>query len=129
MADKVDCHHRQYLRRIMRVHWPRTITNIRLYNITQQTAWTTRLKASRLRLTGHILRLPEDTPVRQALTEALKPTRRPRGRPRLTWVAQVARDLEGMGLPGLGEEQLLNLASDRDWWRGMVRGVVERQAL
>ena len=123
MADKVDCHHRQYLRRIMKVHWPRTITNIRLYNITQQTAWTTKLKASRLRLTGHILRLPEDTPVRQALSEALKPTRRPPGRPRLTWVAQVARDLEGMGLPGLGEEELLDLASDRDWWREMVRGV------
>ena len=128
LSDKVDCHHRQYLRRIMNTHWPRTITNVNLYRITHQTAWTNRIKASRLRFTGHILRLPDNTPVRQALAEALKPTRRTPGRPRLTWVDQVDRDLEGMGLPGLREEELLELASDRKWWRGMVRGVVGRQA-
>ena len=48
--------------------------------MTRQHLWTDEMNQNKLRFTGHILRLPEGTPARQALQIALKPVTRPRGR-------------------------------------------------
>ena len=41
--------------------------------MTRQHLWTGKINQNKLRFTGHILRLPEGTPARQALQIALKP--------------------------------------------------------
>ena len=48
--------------------------------MTRQHLWTDEINKNKLRFTGHILRLPDETPGRQALQIALKPVTRPRGR-------------------------------------------------
>ena len=47
--------------------------------MTSQLSWTDAINQNKLRLTAHILRLPEGTPARQALQIALEPVTRPRG--------------------------------------------------
>jgi hypothetical protein len=63
---------------------------------------------------GHALRLPEKTPARLALAEAERPERRPRGKPKITWLTNVQRQLEKMGLTW---EEAKKLAVDREAWR------------
>ena len=48
--------------------------------MTRQHLWTDKINQNKLRFAGHILRLPEGTPARQALQIASKPATRPRGR-------------------------------------------------
>ena len=71
------------------------MSNDEVYNRAgNPTRLTTIIKRSRLRLLGHVARLPEDVPARKILVEAsLPPPRtwhRPRGRPRRTWTAEMA---------------------------------------
>ena len=41
----------------------------------------------------HIMRLPEETPVHQALVYALQDYKRPTGRPALTWISMMKKQL------------------------------------
>ena len=79
---KIDAFHRQLLRQLLNIHYPNNITNNDIYAMTRQHIWTDKTNQNKLRFTGHILRLPEGTPTRQALQIALKSVTRPRGRQR-----------------------------------------------
>ena len=59
--------HRQFLRQLLNIHYPNIITNTDIYAMTRQHLWTDKINQNKLRFTGHILRLPEGTPDRQAL--------------------------------------------------------------
>ena len=50
-------------------------------------------KAGRLRWLGHVMRLEDDTPAKQALQEFLKLVKKPRGRPTTTWLKKISSDL------------------------------------
>ena len=84
---QIDVFQRQILHRILnlkyseyRERWP---SNEKLYQLANQTAWSEKKIAKRrLSFFGHICRLPEDTPAKIALKEALKPVKRPRGKPK-----------------------------------------------
>ena len=66
------------------------------------------------------MRLPEQTPARQALREYRRKTIRPVGRPKPTWVAQVEREIKQVD-PNLNLDLLqTTLTSDRIAWRGWV---------
>ena len=54
---------------------------------------TCRSLATRLAFFGHVCRLPETTPVNIALCEALRPSKKPRGRPKTTYL-QVIKTLK-----------------------------------
>ena len=73
-----------------------------------------------MRFLGHILRLPENTPVRKALAEHLRPVKRDPGRPQTTWWSLVIKDLKLIGLSSTPLSHLLEVASDRDKWRSLV---------
>ena len=47
----------------------------------------------RLVLFGHILRLEHDTPAQRAIKYYVTPHKRPVGRPLLTWMALITKDL------------------------------------
>ena len=55
------------------------MTNTDIYAMTRKHLWTDKINQNNLRFTGHILRLPDGTPAKQALQIALKPVTRPRG--------------------------------------------------
>ena len=117
LEKKVDAFHRQLLRQLLNIHYPNIITNNDIYAMTRQHLWTEKINQSKLRFTGHILRLPEGTPVRQALQIALKPATRPRGRQKTTWIQSTNTLLQSVGLDNLGTNKLQESADDKKTWK------------
>ena len=66
--------------------------------MTIQHLWTDKINEKKHRFTGHILRLPDGTPVRQALQIALKPATRPRRRQKTTLIQSTNTLLQSVGL-------------------------------
>ena len=60
--------------------------------------WSEVIKSRRLRFLGHLLRLHDETPAKQALQEFLRPAQKDRGRPPLTWWSIVIKDLKELGI-------------------------------
>ena len=64
------------------------------------------------------MRLNENTPARKVLRVALTQSKRPRGRPRLTWIELMRKQLEAMGLTW---EEASHQAGDHEHWKDIVR--------
>ena len=74
-----------------REYWP---SNDKLYKVTKQTPWSEKIAKRRLTFFGHACRLPETTPVKIALREALRPSKKPRGRPKTTYLQVIKTQLK-----------------------------------
>lgn len=114
---RLDAYHRSCLRHLLRILWFHRITNAEVYaRAGSATPISTIIRRRRLRLLGHIARLGPDTPARQVLAAASRPPpvhwRRPRGRPRLSWTAQV-QDQHPLA-------DLLQLAQNRRAFRDLI---------
>ena len=121
MLKSLDSFHRRMLRNAIGIHYPKKISNEDLYKITGEKPWSETVKIRRKRLLGHICRLHEDTPARQALNECLKDYKRKIGRPKLTWLDQVKKDILECGvIPDNDFGNIYKLASDRDLWRKKI---------
>ena len=94
LKDKIDSFQRRLLLKVIRVHWPRTISNESLYDRTHMKRWSNLVMKRRLSWFGHLRRLPPDTPVRQSLHNFMEPVKRPIGRPKTTWLMTVVNDLK-----------------------------------
>ena len=82
------------------------MTNTDIYTITKQDLWTDEINQDKLSFTGHILRLLDKTPARQALKISLKPVKRPRGRQKTTWMQSTITLLQSVGLANLATNKL-----------------------
>ena len=120
LEDKIDVLQRSFLRRIIGVSRADRISNDKLYEKTKTVPWSKIIRKRRTRFLGHILRLPETTPVRKALTEYLRPVKRDPGRPQTTWWSLIIKDLKQIGISNTSLDNLLALAADRDSWRSLV---------
>ena len=78
--NKLDVCHRKHLRQILKIKWPTTITNEKLYEVCSTRPLSERVKDSRWKMLGHILRSPEDTPAALALSYAVAGTNHLKGR-------------------------------------------------
>ena len=67
LGDQIDVIPIHFLRRILGIKWPEKISNTELYTRTQVAKWSQVILKRRLRWYGHIQRLDDNTPVRQAL--------------------------------------------------------------
>ena len=77
------------------------------------------IKSRRMRWAGHVARMAEGRGVYRVLVG--KPEgKRPLGRPRRRWEDNIRMDLEEVGL---GYEDWIGLAQDRDRWRALVSAV------
>ena len=118
----IDSFQRRQLRYVINVIWPKIITNDKLYELTNVTPWREIVEKRRMSWLGHLMRLDPETPARVALSEALIPTPRKRGRPPATWISTIQRDLQNrnidirLGSAGALSELAL-LADDRKHWR------------
>ena len=79
------------------------------------------------------MRLDSQTPVRLALFESLQTGRRERGRPSLTWIKLIEKDVELTDIklnlkdkrtPEENITVLEGLAEDRNKWRKLVKDIV-----
>ena len=71
---------------------------------------------------GHVCRMDESTPAKQALIETIKQnTIRKQGKPKLTWLQTVINDLKELGIiPNIDFKNIFELANDRDRWRSTI---------
>ena len=77
----------------------------------------------RLRFFGHVSRLNDDAPSKLALREALRYTKKPRGRPVTTLLGTLKSQLKGRNINNFGDA--MNLAQDQNRWREVIAEHVE----
>ena len=120
--------HRQLLEQIISIHYTSNITNTDIYAMTRQHLWTDEINQDKLRFTGHILRLLEGTPVRQAIKIALRPVTR--GRRKTTWIQSTNTLLQSVGLSNLGTKKIHESVNDMKTWKQKTDDVLPgRRAL
>ena len=85
------------LRKILRIHWPETISNTELWEQTNQIQVKDEITQRKWRWIGHTLRKPVDCITRQALTWNPQGSRK-RGRPRNTWRRDLDKERASMGV-------------------------------
>ena len=107
------------LRRILGIHWPDKISNLKLWERTGQKPVEQEILQRRWRWIGHTIRKSASNTTRQALNWNPQGKRR-RGRPRNTWRRDVEADIKELGL---NWGKLERLAQDRDAWRTLVGGL------
>ena len=117
LEHKIDVFHRSMLRRLLKIIWKDKITNEELYEKTNQEKWSETIKKRRLHWFGHLMRLPDETTAKQALRECERKTRKPQGRPKLTWLKQIRNQIEEMKL---NYQDIETLTSDRFMWRTLI---------
>ena len=81
--------------------------------------WSTLIKIRRLRWFGHATRLPNNTPVKIALSYAKEQYKRCRGRPITKWVQMVTKQLENE--VGITWDQASEIATDRVVWKEQLK--------
>ena len=84
--NTIDTFQRNIMRKILNIKWPDKTSNADLYNLTKTKEWSKKVKKRRLQWFGHLIRLPEDAPAKQALYAAQKQTKKPRGGQKTTWL-------------------------------------------
>ena len=122
VENSVDVFQRILLRRILKVTWRDKVSNRELYEKTRTKPWSIDVTRRRLNWLGHLLRLPETTPVRKAFNEALRVVKRPVGKPKSTWVGLVAKELSAIDitLNAKSLDEIIKLADNREAWRRIV---------
>ena len=117
--NEIDTFQRKLLRIILGIRWSANnwISNEELYNRTKQVRWSQTIRNRRLSFYGHVCRLDERTPARQALNEVLRPVKTPRGRAKNTYISTVKKDLRKCGINSLRDT--LEIAKDRQRYHGM----------
>ena len=114
----LDSYHRRQLRNAINIKWPEKISNIDLYKKTGETPWSTTIAKRRLRLYGHVMRLPHETPIRQVIQEYDRPLKMARGAPKFTWKNNINNDLSKIGFDRFTADEI---TQDRGGWRKLIR--------
>ena len=114
--QKIQVFHNNCLRKILRIFYPKVITNEELYNRSRSEPIRNIIRRRRLKWLGHVLRMSTDRIPRVALFWTPQ-GKRNAGRPKLTWRRTVERDLREMELTW-GQAEIV--AKDRVEWRGRV---------
>lgn len=86
-------------------------TNAEVYELYGEPKITQIIKVQRMKWLGHIIRMPNEKIVKQALDNRGLDNRG-RGRPRLKWIRQVEEDIAKLGITGWRE-----ITMDRKAWR------------
>jgi hypothetical protein len=109
----------RFLRRIFKIFWPETISNERLWQMTEEKPIIQQIKDRKWQSIGHTLRKDPQTIERQVLNwDPL--ARRKRGRPKRTWRRTVE---EGIGKVGKTWKEVEALAQNRIRWRCFVEAM------
>ena len=149
-ADKLDVLHRQFIRRVAGIFWPRRAGNTETYKLGECLPISVEIIKLWWRFLGHILRLPNGVPAKKAMqlyyTERFQGTvairRKHRGHAFTSLPSLLAEEfallkgrrfeLTGGALRGIGEfttrehlQKLTVVAADRQKWRVLADAVAD----
>ena len=128
----IDSFHRRLLRKAINIRWPKTISNDDMYEKVGEEKWSKTIRRRRVNWWGHLTRLDETTPARKTLLEYLTDMKRKVGRPQLTWIKAIEKDLASVGIdidvygepPERTVQTLVDLTESRKEWRNIVRDIM-----
>jgi len=117
---KIDTYQRRLLRNILNIRWRNNnwISNKDLYEKTHQIEWSKTIEHRRVRFLGHVARLDDSAPAKKALYEALRPCKKPKGRPKTTLLNTIDKNLKQRNISNIFEA--INEAQDRERWRDLT---------
>ena len=111
---RLDALHRRLLRTsCLNVRWPKIASNKEVYERTGAVPWSQRIRKRTWSWCGPLARLPDDSPAREALSLATQPSRPPRSKPAVTWIAMMKSRFADIGLSW---DDALLTAKDRQEW-------------
>ena len=121
-GQRLNTFHNRCLRRILRIFWPRTISNEKLYEEVEISRIADIIKARRWRFIGHILRFVNTDDCR-IVTNWTPGGKRLIGRPKETWRRMVEKERYAFGWTSWTEAA--QRAADRAEWRTLVHALCD----
>ena len=116
-GQRLNTFHNRCLRRMLRIFWPRTATNEKLY--VEISRITNIIKARRWSFIGHILRF-ENTNDCRIVMNWTPVGKRPIGRPKEMWRRKVEKERDAFGWKSCAKR-----AGDRAEWRTLVHALCD----
>ena len=127
LTEKLCALHRRHLRILAGYRWPKRISNEALYRLTKSQPLSIDIQQSRLRLLGHCLRMPTDTPAQMALSVTVNTNLKGRrGRPPKCLLSTLRTDMDKVGVNMRnmkGLEELRNHAEDKHQWEETIEHI------
>ena len=130
IEKKIDSFQRRLLRYTLGIEWPDVLSDqmLKMF-IGDYEPWSKNIRRRRLNLLGHIIRLPEDTPIKIAITENFKKSKNKMGRPKQTWLRTIRDDLMKINIKlDLDDKDsikvLTDLTKDRKNWKQTIKVVL-----
>ena len=122
MENSIDAFQRTIIRRYcLNVKWPKTIRNETLHQKVKVTIWSRKIKERRLRWFSNVINLPEDVPAKVALKYGLSEYKRPRGKPKTTWISVIKKDLTSLNISFLEAENICK--NHLEQWKNMIKNI------
>ena len=118
--NKLGVFQRIFLRQIIR---NRKISNNEIYKLCNIEPWSNEIKRRRLKWFGHLVRLPENAPAKQALAEARKPYKKISGGQTTTWLSTLKKYYSELNY---NLKEAFEIAYDRDIYTQHVCRAVAR---
>ena len=130
-ANRIDFFQRRMLRQAINIRWPKKISSQKLYEMTKVEPWSGTIRRRHLNWLGHLMRIPPETPTRISLHEALKTTKRKRGKAKIAWLKVIEEDLSGNVKLDVFKDpaeitimKLINVTRDREVWRTIAKNAM-----
>jgi len=117
IRQQLDVFHHRNLRKILGITWKDHVTNMEVLSRTGQRRLQDIVAERRLRMAGHIIRMPPGRPANHAMSWTPRGSGRRRGRPTKTWRSTFKEDLVDRGVDW---NSVRAVATDRSRWRTLA---------
>jgi len=117
ICQQLDVFHQRNLRKILGITWKNHVTNIEVLSRTGQRKLQDIVAERRLRMAGHIIRVPPGRPANHAMSWTPRGSGRRRGRPTKTWRSTFKEDLVDRGVDW---NSVRAVATKRSKWRTLA---------
>jgi len=117
IRQQLDVFHHRNLQKILGITWKDHVTNMDVLSRTGQRRLQDIVAERRLRMAGHIIRMPPGRPANHAMSWTPRGSGRRRGRPTKTWRSTFKEDLVHRGVDW---NSVRAVATDRSRWRTLA---------
>jgi len=117
IRQQPDVFHQRNLRKILCITWKDNVTNMEVLSRTGQRRLQDIVSERRLRMAGHIIRMPPGRPANHAMSWTPRGSGRWRGRPTKTWRSTFKEDLVDQGVDW---NSVWAVATNRSRWRTLA---------